>query len=126
MINHNGWQLHSSLQMPTDLPADWRSRAHPWRLLGDVEQSGELYLTTFQAGMRIAPLGMSGRHRALGDIFTDHKIPTYLRPGWPVVVNGDGTIVWLCGLVVADSVRIQPTTRQARLLIWQLETQDTP
>ncbi|MCC6454406.1 MAG: tRNA lysidine(34) synthetase TilS [Caldilineaceae bacterium] len=127
-LSHTGWQLQSTLLAPGDLPADWRSRSQPWRLLCDAEQSGELYLTTPQAGMKIAPLGMGGRHRAVGDIFTDHKIAPYLRPGWPVVVAGDGTVIWLCGLTMADTVRIHSSTRQVGQLIWQrnLDTQVVP
>jgi tRNA(Ile)-lysidine synthase len=129
-LTHAGWQLQSTLLAPSDLPADWRSRSQPWRLFCDAEQSGELYLTTPQAGMKIAPLGMGGHHRAVGDIFTDHKIAPYLRPGWPVLVVGDGVagdgatgdhaVVWLCGLTMADSVRLHPGTHQVRQLVWQL------
>ena len=115
----DGWHLQSKLLALSDLPGDWHSRSHPWRLFCDDDQAGDLYLTTFQPGMSIAPLGMEGHQRALGDIFTDRKIAPYLRPGWPVVVDGAGVVVWLCGLVVANSVRIQPTTRQVRQLCWR-------
>jgi tRNA(Ile)-lysidine synthase len=113
------WQLHSMLLAPSDLPADWRSRGQPWRLFCDAEACGNLHLTTPQAAMSIAPLGMGGHQRTVGDIFTDRKVPPYLRPGWPVVVNDAGTTVWLCGLVMAESVRVQPTTHQVRQLLWQ-------
>jgi len=120
-----GWRLQSSLLSSDQLPTGWRSRDQPWRLFCDAEHCGELYLTTFQTGMSIAPLGMKGHHRAVGDIFTDHKIPPYMRLGWPVVVSrdagvdGEGLTVWLCGLVVANSVRVQPTTRLIRQLQWR-------
>lgn len=125
------WQLHSSLLAPSDLPADWRNRAQRWRVYFDAEQVGDLYLTTPQPGMRIAPLGMGGQHRNIGDIFTDHKVPTYLRPGWPVVIKKSDetentedkeTVVWLCGLALADSVRIHTATRQVRQLYWEQAT----
>jgi tRNA(Ile)-lysidine synthase len=126
-LTYSGWQLQSKQLAAGDLPNDWFSRSHPWRLFCDAEQSGELYLTTPQATMQIAPLGMDGHHRAVGDIFTDHKIPPYLRPGWPVVITGDGpknhTVVWLCGLAMADFVRLHPATRQVRRLQWQPEAQ---
>ena len=118
-VTHAEWQLHSTLFTPAELPPDWRDRAQRWRVHCDAERSSELYLTTPKPGMQIAPLGMGGQHRNLGDIFTDHKIPTYLRPGWPVVVREDGTVVWLCGLVLADCVRIHSATRQVRQLHWE-------
>lgn len=122
-LAHNHWQLQSSLLAPDKLPADWRDRNQRWRLFGDADHCGHLYLTTFKPGMSIAPLGMGGHRRALGDIFTDHKVPPALRAGWPVIVNDDGLVVWLCGLVVAEEVRVQPATRQVRCLCWQPEIQ---
>lgn len=119
---HGAWQLHSRELAPAALPADWSSREQPWRFFGDAAHCGDLFLTTFRAGMSIAPLGMDGHRRTLGDIFTDGKVPPYLRAGWPVVVNDAGMVVWLCGLVIAETVRVQPTTHQVRHLQWQLET----
>jgi tRNA(Ile)-lysidine synthase len=130
-LTHNNWQLQSSLITRDNLHASWRDRDQRWRFFGDAEECGDLYLNTFQPGMTIAPLGMAGHRRALGDIFTDHKIAPYLRPGWPVVVNGEGLVVWLCGLVVAETVRVRPDTSQIRHLLWQrlkteLETETGP
>ena len=58
--------------------------------------------------MRIAPLGMGGHTRTLGNIFTDRKVPTALRAGLPVVVDAAGRVLWLCGLAVAEGVLAQP------------------
>lgn len=138
LINEQ-WRLKSSLLDPSDLPAGWNNRAQCWQIYLDAQQGADLYLTTPQPGMRIAPLGMGGQHRNIGDIFTDHKIPTYLRPGWPVIlkkneveksktdINGTAdedvaVVVWLCGLTLADSVRIHPATRQVRHLAWEQAT----
>jgi tRNA(Ile)-lysidine synthetase-like protein len=126
-LTANDWQLQSTLLTPNDLPAGWRERGQAWRLFADAQQCDDLYLTTFQPGMSIAPLGMGGQRRALGDIFTDHKIPPFLRPGWPVVVNASGVVIWLCGLVVAEAVRVQPGSAQVRRLCWQPpETESIP
>ena len=67
-----------------------------------------LRLTTPRPGMRIAPLGMGGHTRTLGNIFTDRKVPTALRAGLPVVVDAAGRVLWLCGLAVAEGVLAQP------------------
>jgi len=111
------WQLVSDLLTPTDLPADWR--ADPWQLYCDHDAAGDLALATPRPGMRIAPLGMRGHHRTLGDLFTDTKIAPALRPGWPVVVDANGEVVWLCGLRVHERIRVRVTTRQVRRLRWQ-------
>jgi tRNA(Ile)-lysidine synthase len=117
----NEWTLHSRTIDMHDLPTDWRARDQSWRCFCDHDQAGDLYLATFRPGMEIAPLGMNGHKRLLGDIFTDHKIATYLRSGWPIVVNGKGETVWLCGLSVSETTRIQHTTRHIRWLHWQRE-----
>ena len=59
----------------------------------------------------MAPLGMGGHTRNLGDIFTDHKITPALRPGWPLITNAHGRVLWLCGLVVAEGVDAQAGAR---------------
>ncbi|GEL78243.1 tRNA lysidine(34) synthetase TilS [Tenuibacillus multivorans] len=45
-------------------------------------------------GDRIQPLGMKG-HQKIKDIFINEKIPQYLRDEWPIIVNGDGEIIWI-------------------------------
>jgi tRNA(Ile)-lysidine synthase len=119
MLRQQGWHLHSTHLAPDALPPDWRSGNNGWHFLGDAEMCGDLRLTTPHAGMRMAPLGMGGHTRAVGDIFTDHKIHPTLRAGWPVVINSAGHVIWLCGLTVADHVRVRPTTECVRVLRWQ-------
>jgi len=75
-------------------------------------------LTMPAPGDRIAPLGMNGHTRALGDLLTDRKIPPALRAGWPVVVDAAGRIVWLCGLAIAQTAAITATTSQICRLRW--------
>lgn len=120
ILTCGAWQLHSDTYAPANLPDNWRSRDHTWRLFADADAAGDLALTTFRPGMSIAPLGLQGHHRSLGDIFTDHKVPPFLRAGWPVVVNSRGEVVWLCGLVVSERVRVHAKTRRVRHLSWQL------
>lgn len=105
---------------PSPKGEDWGGVPLPgtWQVEFDAEAAGELFLTTPQPGMRVAPLGMGGRHKRLGDLFTDHKIPRGLRAGWPIVVNKQGEVVWVCGLCLAETVRLRPATRQRIMLAW--------
>ncbi len=105
-----GWTLHCA-SFPADrLPADWRSRA-TWRAYVDAAAITQpAHRALARDGLR--PLGMGGRHKQLGDFFTDRKVPPALRKGWPIVVDAaSGRIVWVCGLAVAHEARITGGTR---------------
>ena len=88
----NGWQLHCAPVQGTLQPTPAPPRTQVWQAQIDAGAVDDLFLTTPQVGMRIAPLGMGGRHKQLGDLFTDNKIPRALRTGWPVVVDQSGDI----------------------------------
>ncbi|PKR77516.1 tRNA lysidine(34) synthetase TilS [Halalkalibacillus sediminis] len=53
-----------------------------------------LKVRTRQDGDRIKPLGLNGTKK-VKDIFIDHKIPLYQRDQWPLLVNGDGEVLWI-------------------------------
>jgi tRNA(Ile)-lysidine synthase len=117
-IRCDGWELVSTLVAPADLPSGWCSRTRPWRAFLDAGQAHDLLLATPRPGLQIAPLGLGGRRRSVGDLFTDRKTPVALRAGWPLVLAGD-EVVWVCGLAPAHSARVTKTTRQVRVLEWQ-------
>ena len=71
---------------------------------------------------KFAPLGMGGQRKHLGDHFTDCKIPTHLRAGWPLLVDAaSGEVVWVCGLRLAHPARLRPDTRRIFHLVWSRE-----
>lgn len=115
----DNWTLHSSEYTIDQLPADWSERGQPWRAFLDAASVGNLVLTTPRAGLRFAPLGMEGHGKSLGDYFTDHKVATALRSGWPLLIDSaTDEVVWVCGLQLAHSVRITPTTQRVRHVWW--------
>ncbi len=120
-----GWQIQVTRCTPEQLPADWKARDQPWRVYLDAEQVGTLCLTTLQtlttsqASLKFAPLGMNGRHKSLGDFFTNHKVPPSLRRGWPLLVDrANQTVLWVGGLAIAHQVRITERTRQILGIQW--------
>ncbi|MCC6169569.1 MAG: tRNA lysidine(34) synthetase TilS [Caldilineaceae bacterium] len=113
------WRLTSTLATPDGLPSTWRSSHDPWFAAVDAGPCAELHLCAAQPGMKIAPLGMAGRQRSLGDLFTDHKTPVALRAGWPVLVDAQGDVVWVCGLALAHAAAITSQTQQVRILTWR-------
>ena len=84
-------------------------------------------LTTPARGEKIAPLGLNGHAKALGDLFTDRKIPAWQRSGWPVIVDrGSQRVLWACGLCVSHWARITPATAQVVVLKWERAAVATP
>ena len=63
-----------------------------------------------RTGDRIRPLGMDG-HKKVQDVLADAKIPSALRPGFPVV-EMNGEIAWVPGCVRGQSALVTATTRQ--------------
>lgn len=124
-----GWALHVDEIDVQQLPADWKERADPWMAYLDAARATELHLTVPRPGMRFAPLGLGGRHKSLGDLFTDRKIPVSLREGWPLVVSGGAgreagpapRVLWVCGVQVAHNARITEHTRRVVRLCWRNE-----
>lgn len=118
-IRLGDWTLRAQTMEIDALPADWRRNPDPWQVYLDHEQVRAPQLTAPQPGQRIAPLGMGGRHKALGDLFTDHKIPPVLRSGWPLIVDSaEGEILWVCGIQPAHPARITAQTTQVLYLQW--------
>ncbi len=110
-----GWWLESEEQAPPQ-----PSFGDPWAAWLDADRVAGLALTVPKPGMRFAPLGMGGRTRSLGDFFTDRKVPTALRPGWPLVVDSaTAEIVWVCGLAVGHHAALRPETGRAMHLRWR-------
>jgi tRNA(Ile)-lysidine synthetase-like protein len=64
-----------------------------------------------RAGDRVHPLGMRG-HRKLSDVFIDARIPFRRRAASPVVER-NGEIVWIPGVVTGESARVGPDTKGA-------------
>lgn len=56
-------------------------------------------------GDRLRPLGGPGE-RKLQDLLVDRKIPLADRDFLPIVVDGEGRIVWVAGVTLADQVRV--------------------
>jgi tRNA(Ile)-lysidine synthase len=115
-----GWQLAVERMAVSELPENWRTKSQPWSAYFDAAQMEEAVLTTPRPGMRIAPLGMGGKGKTLGDLFTDDKIPVTLREGWPLIVDRrDATVHWVCGLALAERACITERTTAVVALRWQ-------
>lgn len=89
-----------------------RRKPSPWRAVFDAEALGDLRFGVRSPlpGDRIRPMGLGGSKK-LQDVFVDAKVPRSERAGWPIV-HGDDTILWVPGLVRAESGRVTSRTRR--------------
>jgi tRNA(Ile)-lysidine synthase len=114
------WRLVTTCLEPDALPKEWREEHKPWRLYADAAALGEPALAAPAPGLRIAPLGMGGKHRLVADVLGSHKVPAALRSGWPLLVDRrSGRVLWVCGLHGAESVRISAQTKNIICFDWQ-------
>lgn len=112
-----GWRLRAEL-LPAAQLSGWR-RAGPWQAWLDADAVPEPALAPPRPGLRIAPLGLGGHSKSVGDLFTDRKTPLAQRAGWPLILDGVGAVAWVCGLAVAHSAAITAATQRVLRLTWE-------
>ena len=56
-----------------------------------------LYLTTRKNGMKMAVKNLEG-HKKVNDILTDKKIPKEKRDQIPILIDTNGTVLWILGV----------------------------
>ena len=61
------------------------------------------------------PLGMKG-HKKLSDLFVSLKIPVYRKHTVPIVVNGNGDILWVVPYRMDDRYKITGKTKKVLTL----------
>jgi tRNA(Ile)-lysidine synthase len=72
---------------------------------------GPLVVRTVRPGDRIRPLGLQG-HRKLQDVLVDRKVPVRARRTCPVI-ELDGEVFWVPGIVRSGHALVTPNTRAA-------------
>lgn len=116
------WMLESNIVARNEVSSAWRTNAARWTAYFDADQVIAPALTTPQRGFWLAPLGMAGKRKAVGDLFTDAKIAPPLRAGWPIIVDEkDERVVWICGLAQSHTTRITEQTHRIWIVRWQLQ-----
>jgi len=69
-----------------------------------------LVLRSRQPGDKFKPIGMKG-FKKLSDYLIDEKIPLTIKDQVPVLVNGNGDIIWIAGLRQDERYRITSSTK---------------
>jgi tRNA(Ile)-lysidine synthase len=76
-----------------------------------------LTLRRWQQGDSFIPLGMKGRKK-VSDYFVGEKVPLHKKDEIPLLVNGNGDIVWIGGYRLADNYKVTQNTK--KVVIFEL------
>lgn len=77
-----------------------------------------LILRKWEHGDRFIPLGMK-TFKKVSDFFIDEKVPLPLKDQIPVLVNGNGELIWIAGL--RQDNRYKLTTATKKVAIFELK-----
>lgn len=76
-----------------------------------------LILRGWAEGDYFYPLGMQGRKK-LSDFFVNEKVPLHVKDTIPVLVNGNGDVVWIGGYRTDDRYKVTAHTK--KVIIFEL------
>jgi tRNA(Ile)-lysidine synthase len=76
-----------------------------------------LTLRTWQQGDNFVPLGMTTRKK-LSDFFINQKIPLHQKTQIPLLVNGNGEVIWIAGYRLSNRYKLTPQTK--KVIIFEL------
>lgn len=73
-----------------------------------------LVLRSWQDGDRFMPLGMKN-YKKLSNFFIDMKVPLPKKEDVPILVNGNGDIIWVAGLRQDNRYKVTATTKKVAI-----------
>jgi tRNA(Ile)-lysidine synthase len=112
-----GGFVQVELVSPDRLPADWAQNTDRWRAFLDAGVVGTaLSLCRRRDADRFCPLGMGGQHKLVSELLIDKKVPAQWRDQVPLLVRGDGEIMWVCGLRLDERARVTKDTSQVMVI----------
>lgn len=80
-----------------------------------------LQIRSWQSGDSFKPLGMGGRRKKLSDLLVSKKIPNWRKFEIPILVNGDGEIIWVMGLQGSETFKISRNTKNVMAISYFCE-----
>ncbi|MGN7203037.1 tRNA lysidine(34) synthetase TilS [Pedobacter sp. SAFR-022] len=79
-----------------------------------------LILRTRQPGDVFVPLGMK-THKKLSDFFIDEKVPLPEKDKIPLLINGNGDIIWVAGMRQDNRYKVTATTKKVAIFELKLK-----
>lgn len=96
-------------------------RGNPDRAFTDADKLVfPLVIRSWQQGDRFMPLGMD-RFKKLSDLFIDQKVPVPEKANIPVLVNGNGEVVWVAGLRQDNRYKVTASTKKVAIFEQKLK-----
>lgn len=77
-----------------------------------------LKLRGWQEGDRFFPFGMNGEKK-ISDYLISQKIPVSQKRNIPILINGDGKVIWVCGFRADDRFKVKSNTK--KIIIFELK-----
>ena len=74
-----------------------------------------LKLRVWQEGDAFQPFGMQGEKK-LSDYFVNQKVPLNEKKTIPILVNGNGKIIWICGYRGDERFKVKAQTKKIYIL----------
>lgn len=78
-----------------------------------------LKLRFWKEGDYFYPIGMGERKQKLKKFFNNEKIPGYAKKDVPLLINGDGQILWVIGYRMDERFKITNQTKNSVGLVYQ-------
>ncbi len=103
-----------SIKLVETMPSSFITEAHTIY----VDEENFIYplkLRAWREGDTFKPFGMNGEKK-ISDFFISQKIPVNIKKNIPILVNGDGKIIWVCGLRNDDRFKVKPNTKKIYIL----------
>lgn len=73
-----------------------------------------LVVRPWQSGDKFMPLGMK-TYKKLSDFFIDEKVPLVEKDNVPVLINGNGEVIWLGGMRQDDRYKVTSATKKVAI-----------
>ncbi|WP_421946153.1 tRNA lysidine(34) synthetase TilS [Pedobacter sp.] len=73
-----------------------------------------LVIRNWQNGDKFMPLGMRS-FKKLSDFFIDEKIPVHLKSDIPILINGNGDVIWIAGLRQDNRYKLTKATKKVAI-----------
>lgn len=77
-----------------------------------------LSVRSWQQGDRFQPLGMKGRKK-VSDFFIQQKIDRFEKERIPILLNGNGEIIWIVGLRLDNRYKITENTKKVLTFVFK-------
>lgn len=77
-----------------------------------------LVVRTWQNGDRFIPLGMRN-FKKISDYFIDEKVPVHLKHSCPILINGNGEVIWIAGMRQDNRYKLSQATK--KVVIFELK-----